>query len=400
MKIAYVCADLGVPVFGFKGCSIHVQEVVRAFLLHGADVTLITPRLGGEPSPGLEGVKLIRLPGAGYVDPRQREAHARDLNEHIVTALAEAGPFDMVYERYSLWSFAAMEYAREQVLPGVLEVNAPLIDEQARHRQLIDREAAEQSASRVFAAASTLIAVSAEVANYLDTYAETRGRVHVIGNGVNPARFPVTPSASRARTEFTVGFVGTLKPWHGLDNLIEAFVRLRQRHNSEIRLLIVGDGPERGHLEHTLQSHGLAHAAHFTGAVAPNRIPALLASMDVAVAPYPDNPDFYFSPLKVLEYMAAGLPVVASCIGQLATLIQHGRNGMLCPAGQAAALADTLEALMADPALCRTLGVEARRSVEQAHSWRTVTQRILDLAGLPEPAPVQHVGQVRPGEAT
>lgn len=389
MKIAYVCADLGVPVFGQKGCSIHVQEVVRAFLQHGAEVTLITPRLGGEPPPGLEQASLIRLPSSTSTDPRQREVHAQHLNEHIVAALAQAGPFDMVYERYSLWSFAAMEYANGQALPGILEVNAPLIEEQARHRQLIHRADAEQTARRVFAAASALVAVSTEVADYLSSYHQTCGRIHVIGNGVNPTRFQyaATPPPKRP---FTIGFVGTLKPWHGLDDLIEAFVQLHRDH-ADSRLLIVGDGPKRPQLEAALKAHGLADAAGFTGSVAPERVPQLLAAMDVAVAPYPDNQDFYFSPLKVLEYMATGLPVVASRIGQLDGLIEDGRNGILCPPGQPTALARALAHLIANPALRRTLGNAARRTVEQAHSWQTVTQRILKLAGMTVPQPRPHV---------
>ena len=115
--------------------------------------------------------------------------------------------------------------------------------------------------------------------------------------------------------------------------------------------------------------------------------------MDVAVAPYPHSPDFYFSPLKVLEYMAAGLPVIASRIGQLTSLIQHGRNGILCPPGQPAALATALEQLMMNPALRQTLGNEARRTVEQSHSWHSVTQRILKLAGIMAPEPAQQISQ-------
>jgi glycosyltransferase involved in cell wall biosynthesis len=67
--------------------------------------------------------------------------------------------------------------------------------------------------------------------------------------------------------------------------------------------------------------------------------------MDVAVAPYPGNLDFYFSPLKVVEYLAAGLPVVVSDIGQLSHLVSHGETGWLCPPGDEVALADALEQL-------------------------------------------------------
>ena len=383
MKIAYVCADLGVPVFGCKGCSIHVQEVIRAFLMHGAEVTLFTPRTGGEPPPDLAQVKVIELSGEKNTgDSRQREIYALDLNDQITAALEKAGPFDMIYERYALWSFATMEYARAQGIPGILEVNAPLIEEQNRHRQLFNRNVAERTTRRVFEAASALVAVSDGVAAYLNTFGETRGRVHVIGNGVNPARFARMPESEQG--QYTIGFVGTLKPWHGLDDLITAFTYLHRNH-PESRLLIVGDGPKRAELEQTVASLGLTEAVHFTGAVTPDQVPDLLAGMEVAVAPYPDSEDFYFSPLKVLEYMGAGLPVVASRIGQITSLIDHGRNGMLCPPGEPVALARTLEALLVKPAQRHILGAEARRTVIDAHSWQTVTRRILRLAALRGP---------------
>jgi hypothetical protein len=63
--------------------------------------------------------------------------------------LERVGPFDLVYERYSLWSFAAMEYAKAIGVPGLLEVNAPLIEEQAKYRGLVDRAGAERAAVNV-----------------------------------------------------------------------------------------------------------------------------------------------------------------------------------------------------------------------------------------------------------
>jgi len=380
MKIAYICTDLGVPVFGCKGCSIHVQEVIRAFINQGADVTLFTPRPGGATPLDLQGVTLIQLPRRTSMDARHREIFALDLNEKTAEEIAQAGPFDMIYERYSLWGYSAMEFAKSQNIPGILEVNAPLIEEQSRHRELFNLAEAEQTTRRAFAAASALAAVSNEVASYLDGYHEAHGRVHVISNGVNLSRFK-SSSVPESGEVFTIGFVGTLKPWHGLDNLIEAFVLLH-RNQPSARLLIVGDGPKRDHLESALKSYGLADAAHFTGAVVPDQVPKLLAKMDVAVAPYPESQAFYFSPLKVLEYMAAGLPVVASCIGQITSLIQHDYDGILCPPGEPTALAQALEQLMLSPVLCQALGREARRTVEQSHGWHSVTQRIFKLANV------------------
>src|SRR5262249_4365696 len=214
---------------------------------------------------------------------------------------------------------------------------------------------------------------------------------------------------------FTVGFVGTLKRWHGLTTLIEAFALLRtekplapasgergwgegvgasapspptslprsggEGRNLDVRLLIVGGGPERSHLEAAVAARGLSEAVVFTGAVAPHQIPGLLASMDVAVAPYPKLANFYFSPLKVYEYMAAGLPIVASRIGQLAELLRHEETGLLCPPGDSRALAAALERLHRDLALRKRLGAAARATAFEKHTWDAVARRILRFAG-------------------
>jgi glycosyltransferase involved in cell wall biosynthesis len=201
------------------------------------------------------------------------------------------------------------------------------------------RAAAEHVAGRVFGAASALIGVSGGVADYLATFSTARGRIHVVPNGVNPHRFPagLSPALPARPGAFTVGFAGSLKPWHGLSILAEAFVRLH-RWAPESRLLIVGDGPERARVAEYLAAANVLPAVDFTGAVSPEEVPGLLAAMDVATAPYPDQPGFYFSPLKVYEYMAAGRAVAASRIGQIEQVLRHGEDGLLCPPGDAALL--------------------------------------------------------------
>lgn len=381
MRVAYVCADAGVPVFGQKGCSVHVQEVVAALRRAGADVDLFAARLDGQAPAALRGVLVVPLPCPRPRDPAQRERAALDVNGPLASALALRGPFDLVYERHSLWSFAGMEHARDWGAAGLLEVNAPLIEEQATHRALVDREAAERVAARAFAAASALLAVSSALARRLDRHPAARGRVHVVPNAVAPERFPVGLRATRPAAEgaFTVGFVGSLKPWHGLAVLAEAFARLRERRPAS-RLLVVGDGPGRAAFESALTARGVREAAELTGSVPPEAVPRLLASMDVAVAPYPPQAEFYFSPLKLYEYMAAGLPVVASRIGQIQEAIRDGVDGVLCPPGDAPALAAALLRLADDPALRVRLGRAARQIVIAERTWSAVAERIIGLA--------------------
>jgi glycosyltransferase involved in cell wall biosynthesis len=312
-----------------------------------------------------------------------REQQCLASNARLQTFLQNEGQFDLVYERYSLWSYAAMEYARARSLPALLEVNAPLIEEQAEFRGLVDRAGAVASARRVFEAAKVLFAVSDEVASYLDGFNETRGKVHVVPNAVNPERFPegLRPSLPAPPGTFTVGFAGSMKPWHGVGDLVAAFAQL-QGQSGNNRLLLVGDGPARAQLEAQVRAEGLAERVHFTGARQPAEVPGLLASMDVAVAPYRPLPQFYFSPLKVYEYMAAALPVVASAVGQLKQLIEPEVNGLLVPPGDVPALARALERLRKDPEKRALLGRAARHRVLAYHTWDGIARRIFEVTGL------------------
>jgi glycosyltransferase involved in cell wall biosynthesis len=377
MRIAYVCADPGVPVFGRKGCSIHVQEVVRAFARLGHQVTLFARRWGGEAPADLAGLRCVGLPkiaGAGA----EREAQLAAANRALPELLETHGPFDLVYERYALWSSCALQWARAAGLPGVIEVNAPLVAEQAEHRELHNRALAEAVSLEALIAARQVVAVSSGVARWLAGEGVDPGKTEVIANGVDAERFATEFRAACAVP--VIGFVGTLKPWHGLEVLVDAAARLKAQ-GLQFGLLLVGDGPERAAIEAALAERGLAAQTELTGAVDPAEIPGLLARIDVAVAPYPDLEDFYFSPLKVMEYMAAGRAVVASRIGDIDGLVEDGVTGRLCPPGDAAALAGELAALIADPAGRIRLGRAARRHAEAQLGWNAVARRILALAG-------------------
>ena len=366
-RVAYVCCDPGVPVFGSKGASVHFQGVLGALLRRGDEVTVLARRFGG-PSPA--GVRVVDL-GRPRAEPEERERLLAAANDDVAAQLRAAGPFDVVLERHALWSWGAMEAAREDGAVGVLEVNAPLVAEQAGHRSLVHVEAAEQGVRRALAAAGAVVAVSAEVAARLP-----RGDVHVIPNGVDPERF--ARASAVATPPFTVGFVGTLKPWHGLDVLLDALARLRRRVPNA-RLLVVGDGPGRDALHAAAQA--LGDAIELTGAVDPAEVPMQLARMHVGVAPYPASVDHYFSPLKVLEYAAAGLPVVASRIGQVSELVGHGETGLLCAPGDAEAIAGALAQLALHPERAAAMGRAGRRRVLARYTWDEVVDRVLAVAG-------------------
>lgn len=383
MRIAYVCTDPGIPVFGRKGASVHAQAVLTELVRTGHEVHLLTPRPGGDPLPG---VTVHRLPTIGTGDAAQREVRAQASDGHVAELLDVVEP-DLVYERYALWGRTATRWARRHRVRSILEVNAPLVEEQSRFRQLVHRDAAEVTAHSALTQAGIVVCVSEPVASWARAVGADPAAVLVEPNGVDPARITVsdTPVTPPDAEQFTVGFVGTLKPWHGLEILVDAMLPLLRRDPSW-RLLLVGDGPLAADLRTRLADAWVAARAELTGAVAPADVTAHLHRMDVACAPYPAGGSDYFSPLKVYEYLAAGVPVVASAVGQLPAALDGGRLGRLVPAGNPTALTEALLELRADHARRVALRDAGRSAVLARHTWAALVDRVLTAQPRPRAA--------------
>ncbi|HEX2475684.1 MAG TPA: glycosyltransferase family 4 protein, partial [Lacipirellulaceae bacterium] len=359
MRVAYVCADPGVPVFGIKGCSIHVQEILRALLQRGAQIDLFAYRVGGVPPVDLEGIAVHEVPVESSVSVFRRERNLLYANKALGTLLSKFAPFDLVYERYALLAYAATAFARENGIRSVLEINAPLVDEQSAHRELLDRHTAEVVSAKAICTATAVIAVSQQVAEYALQSGSRASRVHVVPNGVRPERYRVQRTKDKPQaTRLRIGFLGSLRPWHGVADLIEAFEQIEPAPGIPLpELCIVGDGPQRDALEEqaSLLPVEVRERIQFAGAVNYQEVPDMLASFDVAVAPYTDEQHCYFSPLKVFEYMAAGLPIVAANAGQLREIIRDGENGVLYRPADIASMSSQLRRLLSDEILRNAL---------------------------------------------
>jgi hypothetical protein len=372
MYIAYVCLDPGIPVFGTKGASVHIQEVVREYRRRGHDVTVYATRRGSDVPDDLAELRVVDVPITTR-DEEERE-RAQQAASASVSDMVRAGGYDLVYERYSLFSTVIAECG----VPGILEVNAPLIDEQRTHRMLVDEQAADAALQEQVQAALATICVSDPVRDWV--IARTEGtRVFTVPNGVNVHRITPQPESPGAPV---VTFVGTLKPWHGVDVLLRA----RAQAHKDWQLRIIGDGPMRAELDDLARSLGID--VDFRGAVTPDAIPQHMAGTAIGVAPYPamdTDSDQYFSPLKVYEYMAAGLPVVASRVGQLPEIM--GESAYLVPPSDPEALAEALDALVANPVERARVGSDNRRQAEREHSWTGTVDHILAHAGVKEDVP-------------
>lgn len=381
MRVAYVCADPGIPVFGTTGGSVHIQEMVRAWRHAGAAVTVYCVRQGIHRPADLAGLDVVEVPLAP-AHGQERESANADAAVQLSRRVLRDG-CDLVYERYSLFSTALHTIVHGLNVPGVLEVNAPLIEEQQQHRQLWDLPGAENALRRNAGAADVVACVSDPVVRWVRDRVP-RAKVLLTPNGVNLDRITPRLAGQRSARNLIVAFVGTLKPWHGVPMLLEAVALANKRPGGGCpwSIRIIGDGPMRPELE--TMARELNVPTEFQGAVPPEAVPGLLGTCDAAVAPYPASEagkDDYFSPLKVYEYMAAAMPIIATSAGQISSILEDGRTGMIIPPGDPAALADALLVLAVDPALRLRLGTSARAEAVRRFSWDGVLSRI--TAALP-----------------
>jgi len=371
VRLLYVTADPGVPVLGHKGASVHVRELATALSRAGADVAIASPRTepaGESLEVPIELVPIPRVaPNASELDlldavDRQREA---------VLELARIYDADAIYERYSLFSDAGVMAAAALGIPHVLEVNAPLRVEAHRFRTLPHPELAREIERAVYRTTDRLLAVSPALKRWLEAEGVEPDRIDVVPNAVAPERF--RPRRERRERAFVVGFCGSLKAWHGIDVLLQACASAFAEEPS-LRLEVVGSGP----LAHRLREPVLAAdrlVVH--GAVGHDEAIGRMRGWDAGVAPYLPLDGFYFSPLKVLEYMAAGLCPIASALGEIPSLLGDGDRGVLVPAGDADRLAAAMLEVARNPRRAAEYGRRARRHVLGAHTWRGNARAVL-----------------------
>jgi len=201
---------------------------------------------------------------------------------------------------------------------------------------------------------------------YLRAVFATHGYpTRVIANVVDTGRFRY-----RERTPLRGRLLSTrnLEPYYRVDNTVEAFALLQQSH-PDATLWIAGDGSDRVGLEKRVRARGIP-GVKFHGRVGNEAIAGLYDQCDVFVnSSVVDN-----QPVSVLEAFAAGLPVVSTAPGDMATMVRDGETGLVVPPGDPQAMAKAVAGMLDDPGWARSLARAAREAVE-GHTWARVREQ-------------------------
>jgi glycosyltransferase involved in cell wall biosynthesis len=292
------------------------------------------------------------------------------------------GP-DVVIERYYNFGGEGLLAARQVGALAVLEVNAPMVDVPGSAKQWLDRFAIVQPLRRwrdwQCRTADLIITPSTRII----PDSVPASRVFQTEWGADTARFrPGAPGPvpfTRQAGDTIVVFAGAFRAWHGATLLVEAMRTLHARGRRDIKAVLIGTGPEVVRAQRA--AHGL-DTITFTGALPHEAMPSALASADIGVAPFdvarhaPLQIDFYWSPLKIFEYMAAGLPVVAPHLDRLTRIVRQDREGILYDSREPDALASAISRLADDAESRRRLGSAARARVVEQFSWQRHCQAL------------------------
>ena len=371
MKILYCASDQIVP--GTKGGSVHVMAVANGLAALGHDVhVLITPGIDTDGMPlkadAVSGVTWIAMP-----PPLHRKELRWALAGDVRRLAAEMRP-DAIMERYYNFAGEGMVAAADNGAIAVLEVNAPLIDYTGSLKRVIDRllllEPMRRRRERMCAQADVIVTPEPAILP-----AGVPGdKILRLEWGADTEQFrpDVTGAVPFSRPAETVAvFAGAFRGWHGAVHLAHAIRELHARGRHDIGAVFIGDGPELPAVRRA--AAGLPGIV-FTGALPHSQMPACLTACDIGVAPFDLDAHralslaFYWSPLKVFEYMASGLPVVAPATSRIPTIVEHDREGLLYDPAFPRSLAAALEALT-DRKLRARLGHAARARAVREYSW-------------------------------
>jgi glycosyltransferase involved in cell wall biosynthesis len=385
---------------GRSSQAMHIRSLVQALIADRHEVTILSP-------PGVDPLKsagmMPFLRKGDRADGLQRiwKFISRECPQFVfelfelqynlflpfrLLPLLWRQPAAALYERHANFMFMGVLLGKWLGRPVILEVNE--LAGFKRARGLIMERLARRIDAWIFSRADHILCVSSVLSDEAQQRGASAERVHVLPNAIDPDRFrsPGPTQSLRARlgleSSIVIGHVGLFYGWDRLDALVEVVKSIRDRH-PEVKVMLVGDGPEMENLKLTARRLGMESAVVFSGPVPRDDVPAYIDAMDICVLP---DSNAFGSPIALFEFMAMGKPCVVPDLGPMRDVIEDNVTGIMFPHGNYAALESALLRLTEDSTLRMRVGARAKDTVFKRHTWAANARFVVQLAGGESPA--------------
>lgn len=359
------------------GQYVHIEAITTELVKLGHELVMVAPSVAENNDFGSDGgwVSKIRQYMPKLVSELLELAYSVLAFIKLSMAIIKHRP-DVIYERYNLYLPAGIWAKKLFKLPFLLEVNSPLYLERDQYGGVSLPCLAKWTERYVWKNADKVLPVSHVLASYVKAEGVGNDKIVVIPNGVNLDLFKpkdVNNRKPQFDNKLVVGFVGFCREWHKLD---EVLMTLNEHDNKSLFFLVVGDGPAIPELNALAKKLDFEDRFHVTGLVGRDEMPLWLDQIDIALQ---SSVTPWASPLKMLEYMAKGLTILAPKAPNIEELITHDDTALLFKPDDLKSFTDSLNALCANPAYCATLGQNAQKKIyENDMTWNGNARIIVD----------------------
>lgn len=378
--------------------GVHIRGVVKGLTELGHKVSILSLP-GAEPETE-DKTKEIKQPQA--TARKSKFSLLSDLTKHVPefvfelfelafnliayfrlkTAVKEHN-IALIYERYSLFMFISVWWAKKNNIPIILEINDSC--QVHRVRTLTFSSLAKKIEGWIFRHVSGLVFISSRFQQVAqDAYGDIAPSV-VSPNAADLDKFVINPEAGtllrkelQINDKLVLGYVGAFVHWHGIDWFVDLICEQLTQY-PDLVLLLVGDGVAFEAIKQTVAKAGLEKQVLLPGKVEHHQVASYLAAMDFGILP--DSND-YGSPMKLFEFMAMGKGMVAPDFTPIAEVVKDNETSWLFPAGNKKACIEKVLAIAKDKNSHQIVGKKARLYIEQERQWKHNAEQLLSLVNL------------------